>query len=383
MKLNVYYDEKRKTYRAQYKKLRDEVTGETYWTYKRGFKTEREAQKFIIEQEELLEKQLKTIAEQQSKKRTIEEAEEQDKECELSLEDFFYGVYTSDISNVIKLNSLQTKLHIFQTKIAPYLGNMRVCDIKPKHITRWQNTIQGLENSDGDRLSETYLRTINNQFSSILNHAVKNYDLPSNPFHKVGNMGSKDTEEMKVWTPEEFNLFINEIMENEEAYYIFRILYVGGLRLGELLALTPKDIDFNSNVINIKHSYQRINKKDVITSPKTKSGIRKVEMPKELMDELRSYIEWSYHLNSDDRIFHYGKSTLHRIFSQGTEAAGLNEIRIHDLRHSHVSYLISKGLSVPAIAKRIGHTNKSVTMAYAHMLETEQEKVSDVINNMF
>ncbi len=67
MKLNVYYDEKRITYRAQYKKLRDEVTGETYWTYKRGFKTEREAQKFIIEQEELLEKQLKTIAEQQER----------------------------------------------------------------------------------------------------------------------------------------------------------------------------------------------------------------------------------------------------------------------------------------------------------------------------
>ena len=71
--------------------------------------------------------------------------------------------------------------------------------------------------------------------------------------------------------------------------YMFRILYVGGLRLGELLALTPKDIDFNSNVINIKHSYQRINKKDVITSPKTKSGIRKVEMPKELQKYIRLF----------------------------------------------------------------------------------------------
>lgn len=63
--------------------------------------------------------------------------------------------------------------------------------------------------------------------------------------------------------------FIEQVKDKPVSYYAFQILYWCGLRMGELLALTPADIDIPKNVIHITKSYQRIKGKDVITDPKT------------------------------------------------------------------------------------------------------------------
>ena len=74
------------------------------------------------------------------------------------------------------------------------------------------------------------------------------------------------------------------------SYHAFQILYWCGLRVGELLALTPQDIDFDNKVIRITKSYQRLEGKDVITDPKTPKSKRNVSMPDFLCDELKDYI---------------------------------------------------------------------------------------------
>lgn len=84
---------------------------------------------------------------------------------------------------------------------------------------------------------------------------------------------------MKFWTKDEFYKFIDSIMDKQKSYAAFMTLFWTGMRLGELLALTPADIDFENKTISISKSYQRFDGKDVITLPKTPKSKRTITVP--------------------------------------------------------------------------------------------------------
>ncbi len=148
----------------------------------------------------------------------------------------------------------------------------------------------------------------------------------------------------------------------------------------ELLALTSADLDFEKQTIRINKSYQRIKQRDVITDPKTPKSIRTVSMPDFLSEELQDYIRSLYKIGKDDRLFPITKSYLHREMKRGCEESGVKRIRIHDLRHSHVSLLIEMGFSVVAIADRVGHESIDITYRYAHMLPSAQSDMANKLN---
>ena len=147
---------------------------------------------------------------------------------------------------------MRTKKYIVELKILPYFGNKRVNDITAADIRQWQNELIKMG------YSPTYLKTINNQLSAIFNYAVRYYDLKSNPCVKAGSMGKSKAEEMDFWTGEEFRRFIDSVMNKRLSYMAFMTLYWTGMRLGELRALTPADFDFETNMLSITKSYQRI-----------------------------------------------------------------------------------------------------------------------------
>lgn len=151
--------------------------------------------------------------------------------------------------------------------------------------------------------SPVYLKTIHNQLSAIFNHAVKFYDLPSNPARKAGNMGKEKSREMLFWTQSEYKAFSEAIMDKPISFYAFEVLYWGGLRLGEMLALTKKDIDFKRAIIRVTKSFQRIKGEDLITDPKTPNSVRNVQMPDFLAEELKDYIGSLYGVDDGERIF--------------------------------------------------------------------------------
>ena len=110
-------------------------------------------------------------------------------------------------------------------------------------------------------------------------------------------MGTEERKEMLFWTREEYTRFSEAMMDKPLSFYAFEVLYWCGVREGELLALTPADFDFEKRTVSINKSYQRLNKQDVITTPKTPKSNRVIQMPQFLCDELQtissSSMEWS------------------------------------------------------------------------------------------
>ena len=296
---------------------------------------------------------------------------------DMKFEDF-WKMYYADIETRLREHTMRTKKYIVELKILPYFGNKRVNDITAADIRQWQNELIKMG------YSPTYLKTINNQLSAIFNYAIRYYDLKSNPCAKAGSMGKSKAEEMDFWIGEEFRKFIDSVMNKRLSYMAFMTLYWTGMRLGELLALNPKDVDLEKRTISITKSYQRLGKKDVITPPKTPKSKRVITIPEFLAADIKDYMDSLYDLQENDRLFPITKYYLEHEMQRGIKESGVKRIRVHDLRHSHASMLIELGFSPLEIANRLGHEKVETTLnTYSHLYPNKQTKLAERLDREY
>ena len=293
----------------------------------------------------------------------------------------FVEIYMEDMKPRLKLNTFLTKKHIIQSKIIPYFKNKSLAEITATDIIQWQNKLLSMRDENNRPYSQTYLRTVQNQLSAIFNHACRFYGLANNPSKQAGKMGKAKSKEMLFWTKEEYLKFAEVIKDKPISYYAFEMLYWTGIREGELLALERGDVNLETRKLTINKSYQRIDGRDVITEPKTPKSNRVIKMPVFLIEEIKEYLAKLYGLQKNDRVFNITKNYLHREMTRGADAAGVKRIRIHDLRHSHISLLIEMGYSAVAIADRVGHESINITYNYAHLFPSTQTDMADKLNN--
>lgn len=170
---------------------------------KRGFKTKREAEEWL--QNFLATKQA---------------------DFNMLFEDFL-KIYYADMETRLREHTMRTKKYVFDLKILPYFGKMKMNEITASDIRKWQSELikQGY--------APTYLKTISNQLAALFNYAVRYYDLPNNPCRKAGSMGKGKADEMNFWTKEEFDKFIDAIMNKQQSYMAFMTLFWTGIRIGD------------------------------------------------------------------------------------------------------------------------------------------------------
>ena len=283
-----------------------------------------------------------------------------------------YEIYMEDMAARLNQSTLLTKKTILQTHILPFFGNKPINEIKASDVRRWQAKLMSSPNN----YSQTYLKKINTELNSIINYAKRFYDLNTNPCGKAGTIGKAKAEEMDYWTYDEYIAFREGVKDKSLSYICFEVLYWTGMREGELLALSPADIDLDNKTISINRTYQRIEGKDVFTSPKTRKSKRKIPIPDFLCQELSDYIQSRYMPDADERLFPVTKSYLSHEMIRGCKNTDVKKIRIHDIRHSHASLLINQGCDALMLADRLGHEKVSTTLnTYSHLFPHKQQEL--------
>lgn len=332
-----------------------EWTGEKKHICKRGFKTQREAKDYE-----------RSFMDQQSNSSDI-------------LFSSLVANYLEDMEHRLKPTTMENKRFIIQGKLLPYFGKLKICDIDTIKVRKWQNELISYRDEDGKPFSQTYLKTVNNQLSALMNYAVSHYKLSSNPCRAAGSMGKSKADEMNIWTQAEYEQFSKEISKSSMKL-AFDILFYTGIRSGELLALTPADILSNKR-IDINKNYAKIKGEELFLEPKTPKSKRCISIPDFLYDDIQDYISKLYGIGRGDRIFYFQKTALEKEMKRVAERAGLKPIRVHDLRHSHASMLIELGFTPLEIADRLGHESVKTTLdTYSHLYPDKDQKLADRLN---
>ena len=149
-------------------------TGEKKHICKRGFKTQREAKDYE-----------RSFLDQQSSSSDI-------------LFSSLVANYLEDMEHRLKPTTMENKRFIIDTKLLPYFGKQKICDIDTIKVRKWQNELISYRDDDEKPFSQTYLKTVNNQLSAIMNYAVSHYRLPVNPCRAAGSMGKSKADEMNI-----------------------------------------------------------------------------------------------------------------------------------------------------------------------------------------
>lgn len=280
--------------------------------------------------------------------------------------------------NRVKESSLYEIENVYRRKIKPYFGNYSIIDIDKRMLLEWQSRIE----SEGYKY-ETKCK-FRNRFHSILKYGVIFFDLPQNPIDLIPPFKNMDSpKEMQIWTPQEFNQFLSVIQDLQYKTF-FSFLYFTGCRKGEVLALNWHDIDFENEIIKINKNLTRKIKNNayLITTPKNYSSTRNIKIPKNLLSLL---IEYSKTINKKGFLFGGNKPlpeiTIDRKMIYYCQISGVKKIRIHDFRHSHASYLVSQGVDIVSISKRLGHKNIEQTLnTYSHVLNNDEESAMNALN---
>jgi len=357
----AYYDEKTKTYYTSF--YYKDFSGQTHRKLKRGFKLQREAKEY----------ERNYIAKMQGNSSML-------------FEDLA-SYYMQDLKTKAKPTTICNRQALIDHYLIPAFSKLQADNITPAHIRQWQLSLseQGLKNST--------ISTYHTQLTSIFKHAMKYYGLKENPCTIAGNIPKAKAHTIDYWTLEEFNSFIQAIRQHpiqitrhptNFVITLFNTLFYTGIRKGELLALTIADFNPTEKALYINKTYHRINKQDIITTPKTNKSNRIVTLPNELCLMLMKHIDSLQDTSTTASIFpKVTTATIEKAITNYSEIAGIKRIRIHDIRHSHASMLINLGVQPLAISERLGHENIQTTLnIYAHLYPKTASEIANHLNTL-
>ena len=287
----------------------------------------------------------------------------------------------------VKMTTLRTYRHnIIALK---EFHNLKIKDINLTHYLNWRRRIVNLDLAD--KTKNGYYKLL----KTILNYGTKWHDFNFAPLYaKMEKFHNPNIipREMEFYTWEEFQQFFS-VIDELKWKCIFGILYYCGLRRGELRGLTWDNIDFKyktlsivKNVVNESGDYGYWQ----ITTPKTKSSVRTIPIPDEVLSYLSQYFEEQKRMYGfTEKWFVFGDTTplhpdrLRRKKNEYSQISHTKQIRIHDFRHSCASLLINNGASIIMVAKYLGHTKIDETLnTYSHLFKNKMEEIINTINNL-
>ena len=346
--MGVYKDDKTASWFCKF--YFKDWQGDRHQTTKRGFKTKKDALRW---QADFIAKENRSM--------------------HISFE-AYVKIYFEDKKNKLKERTVYNKKYMIDKHILPYFKNKKVDEVTSSDIIQWQNAMEE------KGYSQTYLRMVQNQLTALYTHAAKIYGL-KNPCVSVEKMGKSDADHIDFWTKEEYDRFISVVDKSDKYYVLFELLFWTGIRIGEALALTISDFDFDRKELRITKTYYRLERKDIITAPKTENSIRSISMPDFLLEEVKDYYNRLYKYPRNERLFPVVPKAVENKFKRDIEKAGVKRIRIHDLRHSHASYLIDRGVDAMRIKERLGHKDIKITLnTYGHLYPNKQRELANMLD---
>src|SRR4051812_21617089 len=242
-------------------------------------------------------------------------------------------------------------------RIVRDLGEYRLEDVTPELLERWKTTLDV-----SNRTVTKYLVILH----GIFKRAMKVWGLPRNPAADVERPRFHVSDDLQAFSPEEVHALVRAAGTEQDAAMYLTAAFTG-LRLGELLALQWRDVDFAGEAIRVRRSY---NVHGGVGTPKS-GKVRSVPMVAEVAKALARLSEREWFTGDQDLVFasdlgkYLDASALRDRYKVALDRAGLRQLRFHDLRHTFGTLAVRKA-EIPAVQAWMGHAHVGTTMRYIH-----------------
>lgn len=337
------------------------VTGKQIQKYRSGFATKKEAR---AEYSKLI---LSTPDELTEKK------------GEVTFKKFIQEIYLPWYKTQVKESTYKNRYATIEKHFS-YFYKMNTDKIEPIHVQNWQLKL-------AKNYSPNYVRIIQGMLAVAFDRAIVLGLAKKNPARMIGNVKSRKPK-IDFWTLEEFQKVISLLYKGDYyEHYLFIsywLLFMTGMRIGEAAALQWSDIDFETGVLSInKNLYYKTMTDYKFVETKTQASIRDIVIDDDTIKELKEWKEVQQKvLPKCNFVLSYNgtptsKTTLPRALEKLANLAGVHRIKIHALRHSHASLLISMGENPLIIKDRLGHEKIQTTLGtYGHLYPNSNFEVA-------
>jgi len=256
-----------------------------------------------------------------------------------------------------KPSTLRDYRNVLKSRLLPAFANRPLVSITTQDIEQWRQSLDGLSNRSKNKLLI--------QLHGIFRRAQQVYGVEANPLSRVEKHPLRPSGDIEVFSPEEVWSLVRAAVSEADAA-IFLTAAFTGLRLGELLALRWRDVDFTGATIRVRASYAL----GALTTPKS-GKMRSVPMAPDVAEALSRLGAREHWVGEDDLVFcgeaggYLDGSALRRRYRTALAAAGLRSLRFHDLRHTFGTRMIAKA-DVRRVQEWMGYADIQTTMKYLH-----------------
>lgn len=289
--------------------------------------------------------------------------------------------YMDGLAQTVRPTTQLSYKNIIRLHLKPNLGHIKLTQLRPDQLQK----LYAEKANDG--LSPRMVQFIHSVMHQALNQAFK-WGLVARNVSDMVQKPKADRKTPTIWTVDQVRIFLDAV-KHDRFYPIYVLAVATGMREGEILGLHYEDIDWMSNKVHIRQAVVTIpGKGSTIVEPKSATSKRSVTLPPYAAGILKAHCEGL----EDKRSFIFTTSNgtpfsarnLVRHFKNVIEKTGLPNIRFHDLRHYHATYLLTQNVHPRVVQERLGHSSVTLTLStYSHVLPGLQEEAAEKANGMF
>ncbi len=314
--------------------------------------------------------------------------------------DEFAELYFKNHATTLKEYTAKQYKDIYEKRLKPYFGNMRIKNISPLDIRRWLTDMERSEHtSNTEKLTDNskgvYFRTL----KAMLGVAVKWEIIDDNPCRKVTMPKSKENK-VKALQSHELDKLLSKIDSFEEprAVLLIYLFTLSGIREGEAAGLKWQDIDFDNNIMHIEREAMYIPKEGLrITPPKSATSTRDIVIPNALCEKLKAYkVIQDKDIADRESLYHdegyiitqfngapVHAKTIRNWIKKACAFCDVPYVTVHGLRHTYASILIAKGIDPRTTAAQLGHSSPSITMnIYANPQNEAKKRAANLLDTV-
>lgn len=288
-----------------------------------------------------------------------------------------------------------TRGYVWQVEkyIIPALGKKKLQGLKAIDIQKFYNALAEKSPLSGEPLSAKTIKNIHMNLQAALSQAVKMDLIKKNPAEHV-ELPKVRKYKAEVYDADEVQVLLENVIDTDMEVPV--ALLVGlGLRRGEVLALRWQDVDLEKGKVSIKRNMVKVGKEIIFKDPKIETSIREIELPttllKLLQAERKRYVANKLRLGAEfednDLVVCWddGKlikpDTLSQKFRRLIQTIGLKHIRLHDLRHTNATLMLTYGVNPKVAQQRLGHASISTTMdIYSHVTDKVEKEAAEKLD---